>query len=41
LPARSGSLESLFPEREFYYSDELLPNNRWELIDTCERPVWR
>lgn len=39
--ARIGALGSLFPAQEFYYSDELLPNNRWELIDTCERPVWR
>jgi hypothetical protein len=39
--ARIGALGSLFPEQEFYYSEELLPNNRWELIDTRERPVWR
>jgi len=39
--ARIGELGSVFPEQEFYYSEELYPNNRWELVDTCERPAWR
>ncbi|UQA62691.1 hypothetical protein [Polyangium aurulentum] len=39
--ARIGALGSLFPEHEFYYAEELYPNNRWELVDTGERPVWR
>jgi hypothetical protein len=39
--ARIGALGSLFPEQEFYYSEEILPNNRWELVDTGERPSWR
>ncbi len=39
--ARIGALGSLFPASEFYYSEELLPNNRWELVDTCQRPAWR
>ena len=39
--SRIGALGSLFPAQEFYYSAELYPNNRWKLIDTGERPVWR
>jgi len=39
--ANIGDLSSLFPGREYYYSDRLLPNNTWELVDTGREPAWR
>jgi hypothetical protein len=39
--ASIGDLASLFPAREYYYSDRLLPNNKWELVDTGRDPAWR
>lgn len=39
--ANIGDLADLFPAHEHYYSDRLLPENRWELVDTGREPAWR
>lgn len=30
-----------FPDSTYYFSDELLPNNQYRLVDTGKKPLWR